>query len=83
MIKDYCITALGPPVCKKCNVIGQVTDKNDHELYKVKVERGNSYWHCPICRDADLKGYLIQYTESQQEEIKGNTIFLKFMKGIE
>lgn len=73
---------LGPPVCKKCKVIGSITVEGD-PLYGIKVPWGTSYWHCPICRSPDMEGHLFEYTDDQQDDLEGNTLFLKFMKGVE
>jgi len=73
---------LGPPVCTKCKVIGVVTPKDDPR-YGATVPWGASYWHCPICDTPKLDNHLWEYPQEQQDEIEGNTLFLKFMKGIE
>ena len=73
---------LGPPVCKKCMVIGNYTPDSDPR-HGAKVRYGNSYYHCPICGSPELDGHLWEYTDDQQDDIDGNTRFLKFMKGVE
>ena len=73
---------LGPPVCKKCMVIGQLTPADDPR-YGVNVPWGASYWNCPICDSAELESNLWEYSDDVQDEIEGNTIFRKFMTGIE
>jgi hypothetical protein len=74
---------LGPPVCTKCKVLGELTVKSDILLYGAAGKYGISYWHCPICKSLDLHGNLWEYDKITQDEIDGNTRFLKFMNGIE
>lgn len=73
---------LGPPVCTKCRVFATITEKGDPR-YGIKVRYGNSYYYCPICGSPELNSNLWEYTEEAQDEIDGNTRFLKFMNGIE
>jgi hypothetical protein len=73
---------LGPPVCNKCKVLADLTAKGDAR-HGVSVSYGYSYWHCPICGSAELNSNLWEYDETTQDEIDGNTRFLKFMNGIE
>jgi hypothetical protein len=44
---------------------------------------GNSYNHCPICGLIELNGHLWDYDKITQGELEGNTLFLKFMNGVE
>ena len=70
---------LGPPVCTTCKVIGVLTEKTDPR-YGASVSYGSSYWHCPICGSPELPSNFWEFDCNSQNEIEGNTIFLKFMK---
>ena len=62
---------LGPPVCEKCQVIGDFS----RDAYQ-------TFWHCPICGSEKLKwnAWDCGLTE---EELEDNLRFLKFVKGID
>lgn len=57
---------LGPPVCTKCQVIGEL--------------KGDT-WSCPVCYTIALGSHLWEFTEEYQKRYEDNTKFIKFMKG--
>ena len=57
---------LGPPVCQKCMVIGQLMGDT---------------WTCPSCYSVRMGSHLWEFTEDYQKRFEDNTKFLKFMKG--
>lgn len=59
---------LGPPVCTKCWVVGELTDKHIN----------GSSWKCPICESRDLDEHLFDCGKSH-EELKDNEKFLRFV----
>lgn len=61
---------LGPPVCMKCRVIGELTDNN---------VRGSS-WRCPICKDRNLEASLFT-CDISEAELDGNYRLLRFATG--
>lgn len=72
---------LGPPVCKECNVIGDLTEKKDPR-YGTKVRYGYSFWHCPNCGTAEMNGHLWEYTKRDQDVIEFRTDYLKHLQKI-
>lgn len=60
---------LGPPVCEKCRVVGEINEKE-------------KAWACPICGNKKMKMNLFDSIISE-EELEDNLRFLKFVKGIE
>lgn len=70
---------LGPPVCLRCRVIGEMTPM-EHPNYGKRVSWGSSFWQCPICEDPDLQGHLFTCGIAE-DELDGNERFLRFMQG--
>lgn len=65
---------LGPPVCEKCRVYGDID-------LKARL-LGISRWHCPIC-DNDNMQWSAWDCGLTDEELKANERFLKFVKGMD
>ena len=65
---------LGPPVCEKCMVLGELTIISDGSGYDRHV------WGCPICLGTSLKESLwtCGWTE---KELEDNLRFRRFVKG--
>jgi hypothetical protein len=57
---------LGPPVCMKCMVIGNLSE-----------EKG---WFCEICDSRDLKGNLWNNIGVSEDELESNYRFYKAVK---
>jgi len=57
---------LGPPVCTKCMVIGQLS---------------GGTWVCPVCYSVRLGNHLWEFTEEYQKRFEDNTKFMKFVQG--
>jgi hypothetical protein len=70
---------LGPPVCMRCRVVGELTPE-DHPNYGKRVSWGASYWQCPICGDPDLQANLFT-CKIPEDELEANRRFLEFMRG--
>ncbi len=62
---------LGPPVCERCQVIGELSP---HVV--------PTFWRCPICFNDEMK-WSAWSCGIDAEELESNLRFLKFMKGIE
>lgn len=61
---------LGPPVCEKCRVIGELSRDFDRPL-----------WSCPICGNTDMK-WSAWSCGISESELTDNLKFLKFVNGI-
>lgn len=61
---------LGPPVCEKCCVIGELSRNFEKPL-----------WSCPICGNSNMQ-WSAWSCGISSEELEGNLRFLKFVNGI-
>ena len=64
--------ALGPSICKQCQVFPDWVEMGDGP---------GGIWKCPICGDTELNDYAP--IGSDLTKYKENLKFLKFVKGIE
>lgn len=63
---------LGPPLCEKCMVIGELIEH--YHAYN------HSGWVCPVCGNDQLKSYA-GFEERDWAQFEQNKKFLLFMKG--